>query len=139
MQWFYDTVAAFGSQLGLHALEPPDQGVLQLAFASGELLSLDATTHPDPPQALIFMERATGFPPEPVARSALGRAHAMHGDPYPVQVALRPSRQGWRLVALVRIPRRQFSVDRLAHAVELLRRWLDEALHPALHPGGSHV
>ncbi len=71
-----------------------------------------------------------GHPHEPTARSALARAHLIHGDPYPVQVAVRRSSQDWRLVALVRIPRRQFTVDRLVHAMELLRRWLGEALRP---------
>lgn len=135
MQWFHDTVAAFGSQLGLHALEPPGQEVLQLVFESGVLLSIEAAADTDPPQALVFMERNAGFPPEPVARSAMARAHTLHGDPYPVQVTLRSCRGDWRLLALVRIPRRQFTVDRLAHVVERLHRWLDEALRPE----GSHV
>lgn len=128
MPWFDDTIAAFGAQLELRALTPPREGVLQLAFESGELLSLEAVAGRDTPQALVFMERPVGHTPEAVARGALARAHLMHGDPYPLQVAVRQSSHDWRLIALVRIPRQQFTVDRLAHSVELLRRWLDEAL-----------
>ncbi|MFY8102762.1 MAG: hypothetical protein ACOVK6_01575 [Ramlibacter sp.] len=128
MPWFDDTIGAFGSQLGLRALTPPREGVLQLAFESGELLSLEAVAGRDTPQALVFMERPVGHTPEAVARGALVRAHLIHGDVCPVQVALRQSAHDWRLIALVRIPRQQFTVDRLAHSVELLRRWLDEAL-----------
>ena len=125
---------AFGSQLGLRALTSPREGVLQLTFESGEVLSLEPVGDRENPQALIVMERSTGQP-EPAARSALVRSHVLHGDPYPIQVAIRQSREDWRLLAAVRIPRRQFTADRLAQTVELLHRWLDDALRP----GGGHA
>lgn len=125
--WVRDALAEFGRQLGIEQLSFGSHGVAQLVLQSGGLVAVEPVRRGDRDEVLIYLGRPVGHQAGALLQRALARAHWREGGPYPVQVALRGDGPDAMLLALVRLPERAFTGQSLAHAVDYLGRWLDEA------------
>lgn len=128
MDRLQETLAQFGRQIGIADLGLSREGVLQLAIGPDGLLGLEALTGADGPQVLVYVERSVRYAPAPVARRALQLADLTRSGTHAVQPCLRQTDEGPRLLALMRIPERGFSVQALNRTVDCLQQWLDDAL-----------
>lgn len=125
-----DTLDQFGQQIGL-ALGPGTSGATQLQLAAGGVLVIEPV---EPAigrggEVLVYMGRPLGFDGGSVIRAALARAHHAAGSILPVQVAVRGDGPDALLVALVRMPIAEFTVQALNRAAEFLGKWTDGVHH----------
>ena len=115
MSWLDDTVAEFGSRLGVPNLAFGPDGFVQLALSQGGLLGLA--------QAEGVVKVWLARPVEPSQRAALERGLAecdfRRGSPFAMQAGLQGD-DG--LVFLARIPEREFTTPALEQALESLVR-----------------
>lgn len=121
--WINDTLARYGEQLGLPALALGEHGVAQLALQAGGMLAVEPV--PGGTDVLVYLGRPVGFDGPGVLRRALAHAHHANALPMPVQVALSGDGPEALLLALVRVPEREFTEQALARAVDYLGRWSD--------------
>jgi type III secretion system chaperone SycN len=121
--WIHETVLQFGQQVGLPALELGTHGVAQLELQAGGLLAVEPA--PETTEVLVYLGRPLGFDGAAVLRNALERAHHAAAQPMPLQVAVRGAGPEALLLALVRVPEREFNLQVLGRAVDVLGRWLD--------------
>jgi type III secretion system chaperone SycN len=126
--WMQETLAQFGQQLGMHALEPCPDGSATLELEAGGLLGVEPGQG-KLAEALVYLARPLGFEGGAVLRRALERAHHGAASPLPVQVAVRGGGPEALLLALVRVPEREFTVQGLSQAVDFLLRWCDGVRH----------
>jgi type III secretion system chaperone SycN len=128
MSWVHETLAQFGQQLGVPALELNARGVAQLELQAGGLLAVEPTPG-KVAEVLVYLGRPLGFDGDTVLRNALARAHHSSAHPLPVQVAVRGEGPEALLLVLVRVPEREFTLPTLTRVVEYLGRWSDGARH----------
>lgn len=124
MNWLHEVLAEFGRQLGLPNFSLGSHGVAQLELQAGGLLAIE----PAPGAAgdvLVYLGRPIGFDAGGTLRGALARAHWGNAPPLPVQVALRGEGPDALLLALVRVPQREFTLPHLNRVVEFLGHWMD--------------
>ena len=123
MSWVHDTVAEFGRQLGIEGLDFGAHGVAQLQLQSGGLLAVEPVRRGETDEVLVYLGRPTGFDAAGLLRRALVKAHHGQAGAMPVQVALRGDFPDALLLALVRMPERDFTLQSLGQALDYLRRW----------------
>ncbi len=127
MAWIADTLADFGHHLGIDGLDVGPHGVAQLQLASGGFIAVEPVRRGQEDEVLVYLARPVGHLAGQAVHAALARSHWRHGGALPVQVGLRGNGPDTQLLALVRLPERTFTAQALAHAVDYLGRWLDEA------------
>ncbi len=125
MNWIDDTLADFGRRLGLDHLDCGAHGVAQLTLAGGGLIAIEPVTRGDEEEVLVYVGRRVGHDAPRLLRRALARAHHTEVGSLPVQVALRGQGPDTLLLALLRLPTREFTPQRLDRAFEHFNRWLD--------------
>ena len=125
MSWVNDTLLAFGRQLGLETLAFSTHGVAQLEFQSGAVLSIEPVQRGDTDEVLIYLSRPVGFAAPQLMRQALHHAHFKEAGVLSVQVALRGQGAEAGLIALVRLPARDFTLQALDQAFNYLNHWHD--------------
>lgn len=126
MNWLHETLEQFGHQLGLASFALGSHGVAQLELQAGGVLAFE----PAPGVAgdvLVYLGRPLGFEPGATLRNALARAHWGNAPPLPVQVGVRGDGPDALLLALVRVPQRDFTLPHLNRVVEFLGHWMDGA------------
>jgi type III secretion system chaperone SycN len=128
MSWIDDTLAEFGEQLGIPSLQLGAQGVLQLELQAGGLLGVQLAEGASG-DVLVYLGRPLGFDAGTVLRNALAHAHHASASPMPVQVAVRGEGPEALLIALTRVPEREFTLQALTGIVDYLGRWSDGARH----------
>jgi type III secretion system chaperone SycN len=127
MSILQNTLADYGRQLGIDRLQARADGALQLELASGVLVGVEAAPPGDEAtEVLVFQSRALRRDPGAMRLAALQKAHFSQGGPYPIQLAGSGQGTDSRLIAITRIPIRDFTPQALGHAVDYLSRWLDE-------------
>jgi len=127
MAWTEDTLAEFGRQLGIDGLDFGPFGVAQLQLANGSFIAVEPVRRGQEDEVLVYLGRPVGHQADRAVDVALARSHWRSGGAFPVQVGLRGSGSETALLALVRMPERHFTAQALAHAVDYLVRWVDEA------------
>lgn len=125
MSWVQETLEKFGEQIGLTSLGLGPDGVAQLELQAGGVLAVEPVQ--GGAEVLVYLGRPLGFDAGAVLRNALTRAHFSSAQALPVQVAVRGEGPEGLLLALVRIPDREFTVQMLGRVVECLGRWCDGA------------
>lgn len=128
MTWVDDTLSEFGRSLGLPGLVLDANGVAHMALGPGGVLGIQAVVRGDCNEIIVFMGRPVGPGQDGLLHRALSHALFRTTVPFAVQVALRGTGTDTLLLAAIRLPDRQFTPNRLAHAVEFLTHWLDKAL-----------
>jgi type III secretion system chaperone SycN len=128
MNWLHETIEQFGLQLGLPSLSLGAHGVAQLELQAGGLLAIEPAPGPAG-DVLVYLGRPLGFDAGTALRSALARAHFGNAPPIPVQVGVRGEGPDALLLALVRVPQREFTLPHLNRVVEFLGHWMDGARH----------
>lgn len=123
MSWVHETLAEFGRQMGLPALDFGQHGVAQFVFESGVLLAVEPVQSGEHEEILVYMGLPVGYHGAVMGRMALAKAHHGEAGAMPVQVSLRGDAQDTLLIALVRLPAREFTLQSLGQAVDFLRRW----------------
>ena len=126
MSWVHDTLADYGRRIGIERLDFGSHGVAQLQLESGGLVAVEPVEREGQDEVLVYIGRPAGHDAGRVYAAALAKAHHSHGGPFALQVALRGHGPEALLLALTRLPERSFTPQTLAHAVDHLRRWLDE-------------
>jgi len=121
--WIHDALAQFGRQLGLPALTLGEHGVAQLELQAGGVLAVELA--PSGADVLVYLGRPLGFDGPAMLRNALVHAHHSACHPTPVQLAVRGDGPDALLLALVRVPERDFTAQTLGRMVEFLGRWSD--------------
>lgn len=125
MNWIDETLADFGRRLGLAHLDCGAHGVAQLALAGGGLIAIEPVTRGDAEEVLVYVGRRAGHDAPRLLRQALIKAHHGQAGSLPVQVAMRGQGPDAMLLALLRLPAREFTPQRLDRAFDHLNRWLD--------------
>lgn len=125
MNWIDDTLADFGRRLGLGHLDCGAHGVAQLTLSGGGLIAIEPVTRGDEEEVLVYVGRRAGHDAPRLLRQALVKTHHAHAGSLPVQVALRGQGPDALLLALLRLPAREFTPQRLDRAFDHLNRWLD--------------
>jgi type III secretion system chaperone SycN len=126
--WVQDTIAQFGQQLGVPALAIGSHGVAALELHNGGLLAIEPG-RARAPEVLVVLGRPLGFDGGAALRKALAMAHHGAAATLPVQVAVRGEGPDALLLALARVPEREFNLQRLGQTVDFLLRWTEGALH----------
>lgn len=129
MSWVNDTLAEFGRRLGIASLGFGAHGVAQLALPSGGWLAVEPVQRGDADEVLVYLGHPLGFDAPRRLRQALERAHFGHGGAFPVQLASRGQGAQTVLVALTRVPAREFTPQVLDQAFEALNRWVEALPH----------
>jgi type III secretion system chaperone SycN len=127
MNWVHEALLDFGRQLGLTAFGFGPRGVARLDFATGGMLGIEPAHAGG--DVLVYVGRPVGFQPASVLRAALTRAHWPEAELLPLQIAMRGTGADASLLALVRIPGREFTHQSLARVVDTLLNWCDEVCH----------
>lgn len=125
MGWIEDTVADFGRRIGLPGLDFGTHGVAQLAFDSGALLAVEPVERGGRGEVLVYLARPLGHEAPRLVRAALKRAHFDQAGAMDVQIGTRGQGPDTLLVALTRVPEREFTPQALERALDHLNRWLD--------------
>ena len=125
MSWVNDTLSEFGRQLGLTDLNFGEHGAAQLVFQSGALLAVEPVTRGDIDEVLVYVSRPVGFNGPRLLRQALVKAHFKEAGVLDIQVSTRGQGSDLALLALVRMPARNFTLQTLDHAFDYLNRWHD--------------
>lgn len=125
MNWINDTLADFGRRLGLDHLDCGTHGVAQLALAGGGLIAVEPVQRGDAEEVLVYVGRRAGHETPRLLRRALAQAHHGQASGHPVQVAARGQGPDALLLALLRLPAREFTPQSLDRAFDYLNRWLD--------------
>ena len=125
MSWIDDTLADFGRRLGLGSLDCGAHGVAQLALAGGGLIAIEPVRRGDVEEVLVYVGRRAGHDAPRLLRRALAQAHHRQAGAQPVQVATRGQGPDTLLLALLRLPVREFTPQSLDGAFGALNRWLD--------------
>lgn len=112
MSWFAQTVAEFGRSIGIDALRPTDDGVIQFALGNRDLLCLEALEE----ELLVYLVREVPAHRPEVKLRALALCRPDRHWPWPVQTGLRGTD---RLLFLVRLPRQDVSLASLERAMDL--------------------
>lgn len=123
MSWIDDTLRDFGQQMGLPQLEFGRHKVAQLAFDSGAVLAVEPSQRGEVEEVLVYLSQPLGFGAERAIRQALIKAHHSNLGQMPVQVATRGNGPDTALLALVRIPARNFTLQSLDESFDYLKRW----------------
>lgn len=124
--WINDTLADFGRRLGIEQLDCGTHGVAQLALAGGGLIAIEPVQRGAAEEVLVYVGRRAGHDAPRLLRQALIQAHHRHAGNLPIQVATRGQGPDTLLLALLRLPAREFTPQSLDHAFDTLNRWLDE-------------
>ena len=125
MGWIEDTVADFGRRIGLPELDFGTHGVATLSFDSGALLAVEPVQRGACGEVLVYLGRPLGYDAPRLVRAALKRAHFDQAGSMDVQIGTRGQGPDTLLVALIRLPEREFTPQALERALEYLNRWLD--------------
>ncbi len=125
MSWVHDTLSEYGRQYGLTDLGFGSHGVAQLVFQSGAVLAVEPVSRGEVEEILIYVSRPVGFNGGRLLRRALVKAHFKEAGTLDIQVCSRGTGSGLALLALVRLPVRNFTLQALDHAFEYLNRWHD--------------
>lgn len=126
MTWVHETLADFGRQMGLPDLDFGQHGVAQLQLESGGLLAVEPVQRGDAAEVLVYLGRPLGWDAAPLLRRAAQRAHHSEAGAWPVQLAVRGDSPDALLLALVRLPEREFTLQALGQAVDYLGRWFEQ-------------
>lgn len=124
MSWVDDTVAEFGRSMGIPSLRVGEHGNLQLKFAAGGLLAIEPVRRGDTDEILVYLGEPLGFGGARRVVLALSKAHFRNAGVRDVQIAVRGEGADSLLLALTRIPEREFTPQNLGHAVDYLHQWL---------------
>jgi type III secretion system chaperone SycN len=128
MSWIEATVADYGKQLGLPALSLEPHGHVLLELQSGGVLGIEPAKGAAR-EILVYIGRPLGFEGPAMLRRALARAHYSSANAVSVQVAVRGRGPDALLLAVARVPEREFTTSGLAQVVDYLRRWTDGVRH----------
>jgi len=124
MSWVHDTLSEFGRRSGLSDLGFGSYGVAQLVFQSGDVLAVEPVSRGDVEEVLVYVSRPLGFNGSRLLRRALIKAHFKEAGALDIQVSSRGQGPSLTLLALVRMPARDFTLQTLDHAFDYLNRWL---------------
>jgi type III secretion system chaperone SycN len=124
MSWVHDTLSEYGRQNGLSDLGFGSYGVAQLVFQSGDVLAVEPVSRGDIEEVLVYVSRPLGFDGSRLLRRALIKAHFREAGALDIQVSSRGQGPALTLLALVRMPARDFTLQALDHAFDYLNRWL---------------
>jgi type III secretion system chaperone SycN len=125
MNWVNQTVADFGLQMGLADLDFGTHGVVQLMLQSGGLLAVEPVQHGDIEEVLIYVGQPLGFDAANKIIRALSCVHYSQNTRIPIQIASLDNTTDNLLIALVRLPIRDFTLQSLGHAFDYLNRWFE--------------
>jgi type III secretion system chaperone SycN len=128
MSWIEATLKDYGSQLGLPSLSLQPHGHVMLELQSGGVLGIEPAQGVAR-EMLVYIGRPLGFDGPAMLRRALARAHYGSANPVSVQVAVRGRGPDALLLAVARMPEREFTTSGLAQVVDYLRRWTDGVRH----------
>ncbi len=122
-----DALAEYGQQLGVPGLALGAHGVAQLELQAGGLLAVEPARGGT--DVLVYLGRPLGFDGMAVLRSALAAAHYSAAPLMPLQLAISGDGPEALLIALVRVPGREFTAQMLGRVVDYLGRWSDGVRH----------
>lgn len=116
-------VQAFGEDLGLKDFSLNHQGKVTLETSSGRRLSIESNDE----HVIIYLSQAAQYNAADCLLQAWKKAHfSMHNDA-PIHTGLRMQEGQPRLLALIRIPSKEFSLLSMQNSLERLAAWLDAA------------
>lgn len=115
MSWVDDVLREFGRSMGLPNLAFGQRGAVRLSVERLGQLGLERR----PDEVLLFLLRPIPVGDARPLRKALAVCHYREGHPFAVQAGLRGDD---RLVFVVRIPEREFTVQAIEQGIELLDR-----------------
>ncbi len=124
MGWVDDTVAEFGRSVGIPGLRFSEHGNLQLKFATGGLLVIEPVRRGDTDEILVYLGEPLGFNGARRVMLALSKVHFGNVGVRDVQIAVRGEGADALLLALIRIPEREFTPQNLGQAMDFLHQWL---------------
>lgn len=126
--WVMEAISQYGHHLGVPALQIGTHGVATLELQDGGLLAIEPGRG-RAAELLVSLARPLGFDAAPSIRKALAMAHHSAAVPVAVQVGVRGEGTEALLIALVRVPQREFNLQRLEQTVEQLMRWSEGVMH----------
>lgn len=120
MSWTDSTLADFGRQLGIEGLEFGPGNFVQFDWREGGVLGIRRGET----DIAIYLARQLDYDKAPVLRRALQLCDYRNGWPLAVQTGLRGDAE---LLFLARLPERQFTLQALEQALDLLGRLHEQA------------
>jgi len=130
MSWIEQTIAEFGTQIGIAGLRFDERGVVQLQLQSGTTLGIERRDG----EILVYTNQLLAFEDEGLKQKALRHAdfrdHPNVQKTFPLQLGMTGSGLETALIILTRIPERQFTVVTLNQVLEYLTRWYDDLRRP---------
>ena len=115
------TLREFGESASLPGLSFSDQGHVSLQLEFGRRIRIEHSEN----EVLVGMAQPAPYDAADRLLRAWKRAHYTHYNGHAVQAALQESNDGSYLLALVRVPANDFTVQRLQRSIEFLSSWLD--------------
>lgn len=119
MTWVDEAIRDFGRGIGFADLALSGNGVVSLSFEARGTLFIERA---EGDAVLVYLSRAVPYPPPGLFERALAACHYKEGLPFPVSAGFLGDD---RLVFLVRLPEKEFSLPALERAIELLTQLHD--------------
>lgn len=116
--WVDHTLAEFGNRLGIAQMALDAQGRASIEFASGQQLVVESIDD----AVLVYQVTSLPYPSDALRVRLLRLADFRQGHAFQYQIGLRGTGHEAKVVTLVRLPSREFTLQALERILETLQR-----------------